>query len=89
MRANLASPHNQPYQSQFTNHLTQNIHHSSEPLAKKRIGEYSYYPSHIIGSGYSSNVYKCKRRNDKSVTLAIKVIRLANMSKGNFELLQN
>ena len=31
-------------------------------LAKKIIGEYSYYPSDLIGSGYSSNVYIAKKK---------------------------
>jgi hypothetical protein len=31
--------------------------------SKKKIGDYAYYLKNIIGSGYSSNVYKCFRQS--------------------------
>lgn len=33
--------------------------------SKKRVGDYAYYLNDLIGSGYSSQVYKCHHRNDR------------------------
>lgn len=56
---------------------------------KKRIGCYSYNLCDCIGSGYSSQVFKGCKNDNKSVTYAMKVIKLSKMSKGNYQLLQN
>lgn len=56
---------------------------------KKRIGCYSYNLCDCIGSGYSSQVFKGCKNDNKSITYAMKVIKLAKMSKGNYQLLQN
>lgn len=56
---------------------------------KKRIGCYSYNLGDLIGSGYSSQVYKGRKNDNKETLYAIKVIKLATMSKGNYQLLQN
>ena len=56
---------------------------------KKRIGCYSYNLCDCIGSGYSSQVFKGCKNDNKSVIYAMKVIKIAKMSKGNYQLLQN
>lgn len=56
---------------------------------KKRIGSYSYYLDDVIGSGFSSRVYRGIKNDMKDVKYAIKVINLSKMSKGNYSLLQN
>ena len=58
-------------------------------FSKKRIGCYSYHLNDCIGSGYSSQVYRGCKNDNKDVIYAIKVIKLAKMSKGNYQLLQN
>jgi hypothetical protein len=35
----------------------------NQSYSKKKIGDYAYYLKDIIGSGYSSNVYKCFRQS--------------------------
>ncbi len=57
--------------------------------SKKRIGCYSYHLNDCIGSGYSSQVFKGCKNDNKQIKYAIKVIKLAKMSKGNYQLLQN
>lgn len=59
------------------------------PLGKKRIGNYFYYLNDCIGAGYSSQVYKGFKNDNRDIKYAIKVIKLAKMSKGNYQLLQN
>lgn len=59
------------------------------PTSKKRIGNYFYYLNDCIGSGYSSQVFKGYKNDNKEVIFAIKVIRLSSMSKGNYQLLKN
>lgn len=58
-------------------------------FTKKRIGSYSYHLSDCIGSGYSSQVFWGCKNDKKDIKYAIKVIKLAKMSKGNYQLLQN
>ncbi len=43
---------------------------------KKRVGDYSFYYKHLIGSGYGGRVYKGQREDEKGTWYAIKVIRL-------------
>jgi serine/threonine-protein kinase ULK/ATG1 len=56
---------------------------------KKRIGRYSFYLKHLIGSGYSSRVYRGIRDNNKTQNFAIKVIKLKDMNVANIHLLNN
>jgi serine/threonine protein kinase len=56
---------------------------------KKRIGRYSFYLKNLIGSGFSSRVYRGIKDNDKSVHYAIKVIKMKDMNIGNINLLNN
>lgn len=63
---------------------TGDLGHSS---GKKKVGEYAYYLKDIIGSGYSSQVFKCHRRNEPTQTLAIKVIKLSKLAKANLQFL--
>lgn len=65
---------------------TGDLGHSS---GKKKVGEYAYYLKDIIGSGYSSQVFKCHRRNEPTKTLAIKVIKLSKLAKANLQFLEN
>lgn len=53
------------------------------------MGDYAYYLADLIGSGYSSQVYKCHHREQRNNLYAIKVIKLSRMTKGNYQLLQN
>jgi serine/threonine protein kinase len=48
-------------------------------LSKKRIGPYSYKLNEVIGSGFSSVVYRGYKDNDKSQVVAIKVVQLHGM----------
>jgi len=59
------------------------------PMGKKRIGCYFYYLNDCIGSGYSSQVFKGYKNDNREIIYAIKVIRLSTMSKGNYQLLKN
>lgn len=43
----------------------------------------------MIGSGFSSHVYRGYKNDVKESRYAIKVINLSKMSKGNYSLLQN
>lgn len=56
---------------------------------KKRIGRYSFYPKNLVGSGYSSKVFKAVRDNFKGEWLAIKVIKIASMRPSHLQLLHN
>ena len=55
---------------------------------KKRIGRYSFYFQHILGSGYGGKVYKGIKDNDRSVWYAIKVIKTKEMKAANSHLLR-
>lgn len=56
---------------------------------KKRVGRYSFYLKNLIGSGYSSKVYKGIRDNIKGTWYAIKVIKIRDMNVANIYLLNN
>ena len=56
-------------------------------LSKKRIGPYSYKLCDVIGSGFSSVVYKGCKDNDKSQVVAIKVVQLKDMPSHRRQLL--
>jgi hypothetical protein len=57
--------------------------------SKKRIGPYSYRLSDVIGSGFSSIVYKGYKDNDKSKVVALKVVNINNMKEHRRKLLEN
>lgn len=61
----------------------------SQQKGKKRIGKYSYYLHHLLGSGYGGKVYKGVRDNDKSTWYAIKVIKTKDMKVANTLLLKS
>ena len=65
------------------------VNELTNPHRKKRIGSYSYYLDDVIGSGFSSQVFRGYKNDIKEVKYAIKVINLSKMSKGNYSLLQN
>ena len=56
---------------------------------KKRVGRYSFYYKHLLGSGYGGRVYKGIRDNSKENWFAIKVIRLKEMSAAHRYMLSN
>jgi serine/threonine-protein kinase ULK/ATG1 len=56
--------------------------------SEQRIGSYSYFTNKEIGSGYSSKVYKGKKKGC-SDDFAIKVIELKKYSNSNMEMLSN
>lgn len=58
-------------------------------FSKKKVGEYSYYLNDIIGSGYSSHVYRCHHQSNPNITYAIKVIKLSRLAKPTLNLLHN
>ncbi len=62
---------------------------SNHSYTKKKIGDYAYYLNDLIGSGYSSNVYKCFKQSEPHVIYAVKVIRLNKLAKSNLNMLQN
>ena len=62
---------------------------SSNRYSKKRVGPYSYKLNDIIGSGFTSTVYKGIKDNDKSQIVAIKVVNLNNMKPHRKNLLDN
>lgn len=43
---------------------------------KKKVGSYSFYYKHLIGSGYGGRVYRGVKDNQKNPEYAIKVINL-------------
>jgi serine/threonine protein kinase len=43
------------------------------------VGPYSYRLNQVIGSGFSSTVYRGCRNNDKAQVVAIKVVHLVGM----------
>ena len=55
---------------------------------KKRIGHYSFYFQHLIGSGFGGKVYKGIKDNDRSTWYAIKVIKTREMKPANMHLLR-
>ena len=61
----------------------------SASYSKKKIGDYAYYLNDLIGSGYSSQVYKCFHREQPNITYAIKVINLSKLAKANLNLLRD
>lgn len=64
-----------------------NDHHAER--GKKRIGRYSFYAKNLVGSGYSSKVFRAVRDNIKGEWLAIKVIKIASMRPSHLQLLHN
>lgn len=71
--------------------ISTNTTNKDMPLnfTKKKIGCYSYHLNDCIGSGYSSQVFRGCKNDNKDIKYAIKVIKLSKMSKGNYQLLQN
>jgi hypothetical protein len=61
----------------------------SKGKSKKRIGAYSFYLKHLLGSGYGGSVYRGIKDNNKSMWYAIKVIKTKDMQAGNSILLKN
>lgn len=57
--------------------------------SKKRIGPYSYRLTDVIGSGFSSTVYKGYKDNDKSQVVALKVVKTTDMKDHRRKLLEN
>jgi predicted Ser/Thr protein kinase len=57
--------------------------------SKKRIGPYSYRLADVIGSGFSSTVYKGYKDNDKSQVVALKVVKITDMKDHRRKLLEN
>jgi len=57
--------------------------------SKKRIGPYSYRLTDVIGSGFSSTVYKGYKDNDKSQVVALKVVKISDMKDHRRKLLEN
>lgn len=57
--------------------------------SKKRVGPYSYKLADVIGSGFSSVVYKGIKDNDRTQVVAIKVIQLHKMKSHHRRLLDN
>jgi len=57
--------------------------------SKKRIGPYSYRLSEVIGSGFSSTVYRGWKDNDKSQVVALKVVKISDMTEHRRKLLEN
>ena len=62
---------------------------ASNRYSKKRVGPYSYKLNDIIGSGFTSTVYKGIKDNDKNQMYAIKVVNLNNMKPHRKVLLDN
>lgn len=62
---------------------------SEQSLRKKRIGPYSFYLNDIVGSGFSSTVYKGIKDDDKNSTFAIKVVKLGGIGSSRKNLLEN
>jgi len=53
------------------------------------VGPYSYHLNDVIGSGFSSVVYRGLKDNDKRQVVALKVVQLHNMSSHRRMLLEN
>jgi hypothetical protein len=54
--------------------------HKKKRYSKKRIGPYSYRSRNVVGCGFSSLVYKGIKNDDKTHLVAIKVVKLADLS---------
>ncbi len=53
------------------------------------MGPYSYYLNDIIGTGFTSTVYRGIKDDDKNQIVAMKVIQLADMTSHRRELLDS
>jgi hypothetical protein len=53
------------------------------------VGPYSYYLNDIIGTGFTSTVYRGIKDDDKNQIVAMKVIQLADMTSHRRELLDS
>jgi hypothetical protein len=58
-------------------------------LSKKKVGQYSYHLKDVIGCGFSSLVYKGIKNGNKDSVVALKVIKLKNLTKHLKFLLDN
>ena len=64
-------------------------YHEIPKVLKKKIGPFSYRLNDVIGSGFTSKVYRGYKSNDKSSVVAIKVISLESMRPHRRQLLEN
>jgi hypothetical protein len=65
--------------SVYRNDEAQGDEIASSKLSKKRIGPYSYRLDDIVGSGFSSTVYKGFKDNNLASPVAIKVVQVRHL----------